>query len=390
MKRFLFLLIQFLVWVGGPPVQARELYRYYTSPNTVQIFQDFDAKIWVRINRIPELSWKKISIPPSRAPSQVIPKTVFVHGQLQKSEKSGTALVVNGTAIKLSKSGEFVLKVATEGPEFGLLITVRDLERHEDLKQTLGMRVYSVEPSKTEITKMRKAQGFVGTHVYNQYRLEQIDEPERLSASLAPPVAEIETKTPEAKKDQIEIYLGASFANYEQQTIFKQTPKNTFLRLNYEKNVGWLSGSPLWIGVDGRFSLFSISKNSDDTLQFLNPEVKLGLTLWDQPQFLLNLFTGTNYYSSFGNSNLGYKSFIGQAIQLNAKWVFAPSWSAQFFSKISWIPGDEKLFSSREILGGLAIRKDQWGLFSEYSSLQLTKTRDARLSAIRFGFFASF
>jgi hypothetical protein len=376
-------LLNLLIFFGLSAICAEDLPRYFISPAPVHVFNHFDAKIWILMNRIPQLHWKKIEIPPTRNKTSDFPQTILVHGNFEKEGKGKRSLAVNGTDVKVSDTGEFILKVHTRGTEFGLLVTFRELDAAEALKQTIGFKVFSV---KDKIKKpFSPSFGFLGTHVYNQRKIASLTLPEELTAKVeTPPGAE--------KLDTFRLYLGASLANYEQNT-YRQSPKTSFFRFNYERNLKPILSSPVLVGFDSRFSILPLNKESGGSLQFLNPEIKVGLALHQNPSSEIRLFTGTNYFTSFGNQSLGFFSGLGQSLELNTKLNIAPSWDLGIYAKATLVPPSKKtsnLFSNREVLAGITISHNNWGLFSEFTHYQLTTSQRVNLSAARFGFFTQF
>ncbi len=335
------------------------------------------------MNRIPELHWKKIEIPPTRNKTAHLPKTILVHGNFQKEGKGKRSLVVNGTDVKVSDTGEFILKVHTQGTEFGLLVTFTELDAAEALKQTLGFKIFSVK-EKTKRT-FSPSFGFLGTHVYNQRKIASLTLPEELTTTVENPLSA-------EKLDNFRLYLGASLANYEQNT-YRQSPKTSFFRFAYERDLKHTLSSPVLVGFGSRLSIVPLNKEPGGSLQFLNPEIKVGIALHQNHSSGIHIFTGTNYYTSFGNQSLGFFSGLGQSLELDTKLNIAPSWDLGVYAKATLVPPSKKtsnLFSNRELLGGVTISHNNWGLFSEFTHTQLNTSQKVNLSAARFGFFTQF
>jgi hypothetical protein len=263
------------------------------------------------------------------------------------------------------------------------LVTFKELDAAEELKQTIGFKVFSVK----EKTKKTFSPGFsfLGTHVYNQRKIASLTLPEELATTVEnPPSAE--------KLDVFRLYLGASLANYEQNT-YRQSPKTSFFRFAYERDLKHTLSSPVLVGFGSRFSIVPLNKEPGGSLQFLNPEIKVGIALHQNPSSSIRLFTGTNYFTSFGNQSLGYFSGLGQSLELDTILNIAPSWDLGIYAKATLVPPSNKtsnLFSNREVLAGVTISHNNWGLFSEFTHYQLTTSQRVNLSAARFGFFTQF
>ena len=330
------------------------------------------------MNRVPQLHWKKIEIPPTRNNTSDFPKTILVHGNFQKEGIGKRALAVNGTNVKVSDAGDFILKVHTQGTEFGLLVTFKELEAAEELKQTLGFRIFTAkERTKRSISTHL---GFLGRQVYNQRKIASLTLPEELATT-------VESLSGVEKLDTFRLHLGASFMNYEQ-NAYRQNPKTSFLRFSYERTF-----KPIFVGFDARFSIVPLNKEPGGSLQFLNPEIKVGITIHQTQTSGLRLFTGTNYFTSFGNQSLGFYSGLGQSIELDSVFAIASKWDLGLYAKATLVPpsqGTGNLFSNGELLAGVALSHNNWGVFSEFTRYHLQTSQEANLSAARFGFFTRF
>ncbi|NBX77329.1 MAG: hypothetical protein EBQ92_12305 [Proteobacteria bacterium] len=376
-------LLNLLIFWGFSAVCAEDLPRYFFSRAPVHNFNQFEAKIWIRINRIPELRWKKIEIPPTRDSTSDFPKTILVHGTFQKEGKGKRSLAVNGTNVRVSDAGDFILKVHTQGTEFGLLVTFTELNAAEELKQTLGFRIFSVNNNPKSASS--SLLGFLGKTVYNQRKMASLNLPEQVNATVEPPpIAE--------KLDAFRLYLGASVSNYEQNTS-RQSPKTSFLRFNYERNLKPVLSSPVWLGFDSRFSVIPLNMEAGGALQFLNSEIKAGLVLHQSDSSQIRLFTGTNYFTTFGNQSLGFFSGLGQSLELDTKWKITSDWELGLYGKATLIPpsrGTGSFFSNREVLSGVNVSHKEWGIFSEVTHFHLSSSQEVDLSSVRFGFFTRF
>jgi len=390
-----FRLLTFLFFLAVSGAGTEDLHRYFISPAYVRTFNHVEAHIWILINRIPELRWKTIEIPPFPNSHALLPSTVLVHGNFQKEGTGPRSLVVNGTKVKVSPEGEFILKVQIPGKEFGLLVSLREFDGKEEVKQTIGFRITSGETKKKSISS--RVPNFLGNHVFNQRKIASLVLPS-LQSQPEFPVADQSQATVEIpltteKLDHFELYFGASFANYEQNNAYRQSPKTTFVRFNYERNLKPVFSSPIWVGFDSRFSILPIGNETGGSLQFLNPEIKVGLTVFENQNLNVRLFTGTNYFTSFGNQSLGFYGGLGQSLVLDAKWLFSSGWTFEAYTKATVIPPSRPKgnpWTSGEVLGGITVSHRSWGLFSEFAKLHLNSAQEVDLSAARFGFFTQF
>jgi len=378
-------------------LRAKERYHYFSSPAYVHSFEDLDAKIWVLINRIPELEWKNVVIPPARNKVTLLPKVILLSGKFQSPGKGKRSLIVNGTRVKVSEEGDFVLRVLTQGSEFGLLVALRDLDQTEDLQQTVGMRIYSKKKENRGVATVPRAADFVGTYVFSQRKVASL-EPSVASGVASDALATDLREGP--RKDPFnlfEISLGASLGNYTQEDFYRQSPKSSYLRLNLERNLNPDLGVPLLVGLDGRFSLLAFNSEAAGTLQFVNPEVKVGFNVLKGVQGEWSIFTGTNYYTTFGNDFLGASSLFGQSLITRWKWTLTSHWGLDLYGRLLYFPqsGSGSFLSSRELLGGIQMRKNtvggfSWGLFSEVAQARLKFNQSVESTLIRLGVLASF
>lgn len=385
--RILFFISIFLTFQGSKLLQASEVYKYFSAPAYEHTFEYLGAKMWVLINRIPELKWKEVRIPPTRNNVSLLPSEVFISGKFAKEGVGKRSLVVNGTGVKVSDTGEFVLRVLIEANEFGLKVALRDLDQKKQTTQTIGLRIFFKKKEENRFWAEKKFVDFSGSTVFTQRKIASLE--------LFPPelTTKVEAPKVEEPSKELDVYLGASLGTYSQQNFERQSPKNTFVRINYERDIREITGIPLLVGIDSRFSVLSLSREKNGTLQFLNPELKFGIHLSKEPQHRIKIFTGTNYFSSFGNSLFGLESAIGQSLQVVTQFKIADDWLLGLSARATWIPNSvtgKGVLSNREFLGGLAVSKGGWGCFSEMGNLQLLARSQLTNSFVRFGFFGSF
>lgn len=381
-------------WFLSFQAHGKEKYHYFSSPAYVHSYEDLDAKIWVLINRIPELEWKSIQIPPARNKVTLLPQVILVSGKFQKAGLGKRRLFVNGSRVRVSEQGEFVLRVLTQGSEFGLQILLRDLGQKEDLKQTIGMRIFSTKKERREVAASTQRMDFAGTFVFSQRRVASVP-PQSASDALSANLEELSKKRDPF--NHFEVSLGASLGSYEQDNFYRQSPKNSYIRVNFERNLEPFWGLPFVAGLDGRFSLIGFNSEAAGTLQFINPELKLGLVLMKSSQADWMVFTGTNYFSSFGNDFLGASSLWGQSLSTRFRWDWSPSWGLDLYGRLLYLPQAAGLgfLSSREFLAGFSLKRNtqgalNWGVFTEFAQSQIKLNQSVESSFFRLGIFTSF
>ncbi|NBT59454.1 hypothetical protein EBT16_11785, partial [bacterium] len=338
--RHLFLIFILLDWVWPKPAYSSEVYRYFSAPAYVHTFEHLEAKIWIILNRIPELKWQKVEIPPVRKEVSLLPKVIFVSGKFTKEGKGNRSLFVNGTKVKVADSGEFILRVLIESNDFGLLVALKDLDDKEEKKQTVGVRVHYNKKEENPFAKSRKTADFAGRSVFTQRRTASLDlfpiEPEPPPNKSS---AEVEVTKEKEKLSWLDLYFGSSLGSYKQHTFDSQSPKNAYLRVDYEHSLKETFRAPIFVGFDGRLSLLSLAQEKNGTLQFINPEVRIGLKLIKTQKTSFKISTGTSYFSSFGNSLYGLKSALGQSVQAKAQFNFSEDWRLTLVGRATWIPG---------------------------------------------------
>ncbi|NBX92501.1 MAG: hypothetical protein EBQ85_04630, partial [Proteobacteria bacterium] len=342
--------------------QGQEMQRYFSTPSYYRLFHDLEAKIWILINRVPELSWKKVVIPPAKHHVSALPSVILVHGKFNKFGKGKRLLIVNDVHVQVSEQGDFVLRVLTKGTEFGLQVSLRDLDSHNNVEQTIGMGVYTASAPPQHLSSPSDFSGFLASQVFSQRKLASLE--------LAP------SSETEERLDDFGIYLGASLSNYEQQSIYRLSPVTSYIRLTYERNLESLVNGPLVLGLASRLSVFSLANNTLASLQVINPEIYGGVILFKQNTIQLKFLGGASYLTSFGSSDLGFYSLLGPTIQLAAQWSFLPDWNLIGFAKLTQLPGvtGSSFLSSRDVTSGVGIEKNYWGVFSEWQTLRLQQT----------------